>query len=197
MDFERLNSATKYPSIFTHHELGVGPYLMPEVQAAYKRMLSIVQSGPYAHCHQPFKAAKREYFRLMAEHYPAETPVQTLVWNNGNTCLSIRPEPGDTFENPFDDEALEAPEKPSLPWERYETLREAVERYNELREALAASLERGDDLMKTRATERLVEWCYRHHNPREGWFFPRPGEPDFVPWGKEGPDWTEAFGSFQ
>jgi hypothetical protein len=67
-------------------------------------------------------------------------------------------------------------------FERYETLAEALERYDELREGMAKSLRHGDHLMKVNATERLVRWCCRHHDPRKGWFFPQPGHRDFNPW---------------
>lgn len=168
-------------------EVGVGPYSVPMIRAAYQEMLRLVQSGKYAHCHQPFKDAKAEYLRLMWDYFPAETPVQTLVWNvpGGSASLSIR---------------SEAPERPSAslyPWESYETFGEARERYDELRESLAASLERGDDLMKTNATERLVEWCRRNNDPRRDWYFPQPGQAGFVPWTREKTDWTEVFGPFQ
>lgn len=76
-------------------------------------------------------------------------------------------------------------------FERYETLAEALERYDDLREAMAKSIMHGDHLMKTNATERLVRWCCRHHDPRKGWFFPQPGHRDFRPW-REGENDPES-----
>jgi hypothetical protein len=217
-------------------EVGVGPYSVPMVRAAYKEMLRLVQESPYAHCHPPFQDAQAEYFRIMGEYFPAETPIKTLVWSGSymRSCLDIKP-PAPAEEsspktssvlgwNRVDDQQLiqdmaanlykqlptpalrtaldivsrfkadvedaadmleqmqTAASSVAEGFERYETLAEALERYDELREGMAKSLRHGDHLMKVNATERLVRWCCRHHDPRKGWFFPQPGHRDFNPW---------------
>lgn len=244
-------------------ELGVGPYSVPMIREAYMEMLRLVQSETFAHCRPPFQQAKEHYFQLMAEYFPAETPISALVWDGGRSSLNIQADSPEDVLDLFDDEPV-ALEKPrgrgwtrvddrdlmrdmakslyeqypvaslhgaldsilrntsrrdpvamdsvvsQLEWmqdvvahsgpqgtERYASYEEATERYDELRKDLAKSFKRGDRLMKTNATERLVKWCCRHHNPRMGWYFPQPGHRDFVPWTPDGVDWTTAFGSFQ